>query len=276
MVHPYPTMRLRPGAKVSGFTLIEMAVALFVITLLLGSLMVPLTTQVESRNQAETQRILEQAREALIGFAATNGRFPCPATAASSGAEDFGVGGSAANGICDATATGANVYYGFLPAVTLGFTPVDDGGYAVDAWGISQNRIRYAVSSVTVNGIFRPFTSTNGMKNAGMSNVMAATNLLYVCNSATGASATIPPYCTTSLAASVPVVIWSVGSNAATTGGAGADEQQNPNPSANPQSFDRIFVYRTKAGGSIEFDDIVTWISPASLFHRMIAAGQLP
>lgn len=260
-----------------------MAVAMFIIALLLGSILVPLQTQIESRNFENTQRILEQAREALIGYAAANGRFPCPASATSNGAEDFSGTGTAANGICDATVTGANVYHGFLPAATLGFTPVDASGYAVDAWGLTQNRIRYAVSSVSVNStsnctataISRPFTSTNGMRSASMSCIAAATNLLYVCNSGTGVTGT---NCNTAiaLASSVPVVVWSVGPNAATTGGTSVDELQNPNPTPG-FSADRIFVSRTQSGGtSGDFDDIVTWIGPPTLFNRLIAAGQLP
>ena len=258
-----------------GFTLIEMAVALFVIALLLGSILVPLQSQVESRNYDHTQRLLEQARDALIGYASANGRLPCPASATSNGLEHFSGTGSAANGICNVSVTGANVYYGFLPAATLGFSPVDASGYALDAWGLSQNRIRYAVSNVSVNLVTRPFTTTSGMKSAGMTNIAGATNLLYVCNSGTGVSGS---NCNTAvtLAASVPVVIWSVGPNAATTGGTSVDELQNPNSTAG-FSPDRIFVSKTKSGGTgSEFDDIVTWIGAPSLFNRMIAAGQLP
>ena len=47
---------------------------------------------------------------------------------------------------------------GFLPAVTLGFSPVDSNGYAVDSWGSTQNRIRYAVSNANINGA-NAFTS---------------------------------------------------------------------------------------------------------------------
>jgi prepilin-type N-terminal cleavage/methylation domain-containing protein len=264
-----------------GFTLIEMAVAMFVIVLLLGSILVPLQSQVESRNYEQTQRILDQAREALIGFAAANGRFPCPASSTSSGLED----GNATTGVCNAlTVTAANVYYGFLPAATLGFTPVDASGFAVDAWGGTTNhRIRYAVSSVSVNStanctataISRPFTTPNGMRSATMSCIAAATNLLYVCNSGTGVTGT---NCNTAvaLAASVPVVIWSVGANSGTTGGTSVDERQNPNPTAG-FSADRIFVSRTKSevSGS-EFDDVLTWIGTPTLFNRLIVAGQLP
>jgi type II secretory pathway pseudopilin PulG len=254
-----------------GFTIIEMAVALFVIALLLGSLLVPLTTQVESRNHAETQRILEQAREALIGFAAANGRLPCPASATSNGAEHFfSPGGTAANGICHTSVTfaGAVIFVGFLPAATLGFSPVDSSGYALDAWGLTQNRIRYAVSYQTIGGSTYPFTKTNGMKSATMSTISSTTTLLYVCNSGTGVTGTACGTAT-ALASSVPAMIWSVGANAA-TGGTSTDEAEN-------LDNDRVFVYRTKSGGtSGDFDDLVTWLPSATLFNRMIGAGQLP
>ena len=86
------------GRDAHGFTLIEMAVAMFIIALLLGSILVPLQTQIESRNFESTQRMLDQAREAIIGFAAANGRLPCPASATSNGAEHFfSPGGTAVN-----------------------------------------------------------------------------------------------------------------------------------------------------------------------------------
>jgi type II secretory pathway pseudopilin PulG len=274
----------RAPGSVRGFTLVEIAVVIFIIVLLLGALFVPLQTQIESRNYETTQRILDQARDALIGYAVANGRFPCPASATSNGAEDFSGTNDATTGICDVTVTGANVYHGFLPAATLGLTPTDANGYALDAWGLSpQNRIRYAVSSVSVNStanctataITRPFTKTDGMRSATMACVAAATNLLYVCNSGTGVTGT---NCNTavSLASSIPVVVWSVGPNAATTGGVSTDERQNPNPTAG-FSADRIFVSKTKSDGTGgEFDDLVTWIGPPTIFNRMVAAGKLP
>jgi len=70
-----------------GFTLIEMAVAIFIITLLIGSILFPLTTQVEQRQIAETQKILDETRQAIIGFAVINGRLPRPAVSATNGTE---------------------------------------------------------------------------------------------------------------------------------------------------------------------------------------------
>ena len=272
----------RAGRAVRGFSMVELAVALVIIAILLGSILVPLNTQVESRKYDETQRVLERARDALLGFVAANGRFPCPACASGTdptcgtGVEDLA---DLNNGICGGDVSAPPVYIGFLPATTLGLTGVDSAGFAVDAWGLPQNRIRYAVSSATVT-ITRPFTKPNGMRTAGMSSIAGATTLLYVCNSAAGVTTSD---CGTAgtLASSVPVVIWSVGPNSTTTGGASNDERQNPNPdptSAGPV-VDRIFVSKTKSGGPgdpNEFDDIVTWIGAPTLFNRLIAAGQLP
>ena len=57
-----------------GFTLIEMAVAVFIITLLLGSILVPLTTQVEQRQISDTQKALEEIKEALDRIRSSHGR----------------------------------------------------------------------------------------------------------------------------------------------------------------------------------------------------------
>jgi len=251
------------------------------IGLLLGSLMVPLRSQVENRKFTDTQKILDNAREALIGYAVANGYFPCPADygLVSNGAEathDTATGTclSAGAGSVNGGAT-AGVYVGYLPAVTLGFTPIDANGYAVDAWGLTQNRIRYAVSYTTspVTGITFPYTKVNGMRSAVMSNILSA-NLLSVCNTATGSSNTACASAATTLTSNAIVVIWSLGANAGTTGGTSTQEAENVEALA---SVDRVFVMRDKSDiAATEFDDIVTWISTPILFSRLLAAGQLP
>jgi len=273
--------RARP--HITGFTIVELAVTMLVIAILLGSILIPLNTQVESRNYDETGRVLERAREALLGFAAANGRFPCPASATSNGVEHFfSPGGLPTNGICHSSVTGTNVYAGFLPAATLGVVPVDGQGYALDAWGLSPyNRIRYAVSSQSVNGIPRPFTTlpnppanTLGMRAAGMANISGAA-LLHVCASGTGVVAGSNCGTAATLATNAVIVLWSVGPNSATTGGVSTDEAENPNPAGG--SVDRVFVSKTRSAGTAgEFDDSVTWIGSATVFNRLIQAGQLP
>ena len=234
----------------TGFTLIEMAVVVAVIGLLLGSLLIPLATQVEERRLADVRRTLEDAREALLGFAMANGRLPCPATGTSY-ADENPLGGGACT----------NNYNGFLPASLLGVSPTDAQGYAIDPWG---NRIRYAVTATNANA----YTS-----NLGISNQFTAGTLtpdLQVCSTSFGVSGA-PPSCAfvSRLTDRAVAVIFSTGPNGATNVG---DEAENN------ASNDRLFISRIQtrglAGG--DFDDIVTWLSPNVLYNRMVAAGRLP
>ena len=171
-----------------GFSLLELAIALAVVGLLLGGLLIPLSTQVAQRNESATQKQLDEIKEALLGFAAANGRLPCPASAASKGLESFAAGGDASNGDCGNASGGA--FIGFVPGVTLGLSQVDAEGFAVDAWGNNPyNRIRYAVSSDTLNSVQYPFTRFGGMRSATMSWVASA-ELLHVCATGTGVALT--------------------------------------------------------------------------------------
>ena len=52
-----------------GFTLIELAIVLVIVTILVGGLAMPLSAQIQARRIAETNRTLEEAREAIIGYA---------------------------------------------------------------------------------------------------------------------------------------------------------------------------------------------------------------
>jgi type II secretory pathway pseudopilin PulG len=147
--------RRKPASRTLGFTILEHAVSLSVIALVLGSIMVPLQTQLENRKADETRRTLEVAQEMLLGFAAANGYFPCPADEASNGQEALGA--NHGSGSC-------RVYNGFLPAALLGFTPADAQGYGVDAWDTRLNRVRYAVSDQSIGGITNVLTRANGMR----------------------------------------------------------------------------------------------------------------
>ena len=261
-----------------GFSLLELAIALAVVGLLLGGLLIPLSTQIAQRNESATQKQLDEIKEALLGFAAANGRLPCPASASSKGVESFAAGGDASNGDCGSASGGA--FIGFVPGVTLGLSQVDPEGFAVDAWGNNPyNRIRYAISSDTLNSVQYPFTRFGGMRSATMSWVASA-ELLHVCGTGTGVAMSGGAWhcaaggdATNTLTFNAPVVIWSTGANSA-TGGTSTDEIQNPNP-VNGSSLDRIFVSRTRSANP-EFDDIVTWMSSGRLVNRMIVAGQLP
>jgi prepilin-type N-terminal cleavage/methylation domain-containing protein len=247
------------NSRSAGFTLIEMALAIFVIALLLGSLLVPLATQVEQRQIADTQKYLDDIREALIGFAIANGRLPCPASSTSLGVESP-VGGGACT----------NNFDGFVPAATLGVAPVDNQGFAIDPWG---NRIRFAVAAW--NNVF---TTANAMSATGLATLSASTNTyLLVCSTATGISGSgCAAGSALTSAPGVPAVIYSIGKNGGTSG-TGIDEAANPNPKS--ANNDRVFVSHNAAPKEVpngEFDDIVIWLSPQILYNRMVAAGRLP
>jgi len=150
----------RPDARVriavhaaDGFTLIELAIVLFIITLLLGGVLTPLGQQVVEHQTTESRRTLESARIALVGFALRQagqaGPLPCPdlreghATQANDGLED-----RLADGACAALS-------GNLPWKTLGLTKADAWGnhlsYAVAAdWSVAGTPLAEAVAELQV------------------------------------------------------------------------------------------------------------------------------
>lgn len=73
------TCRHRPRSS-AGFTLMELAMVLLIVALLAGGLLMPLSAQVDLRRSRDTERALADIREALLGYAAINGRLPCPSS----------------------------------------------------------------------------------------------------------------------------------------------------------------------------------------------------
>ncbi len=253
-------------AHVRGFNLLELALGLAILGLVLGSIMVPLQTQVEARKIDDTQRLLLQARDLLMGFVAANGYLPCPADLSSgSGVETVSATAhDSINGACASSVGTTAGYYGYLPAITLGFSPVDSAGFALDAWGTNANRIRYAV--YTDSGTMGlSLVRSGGLSNLGIPTIGSLT-LFNVCQSASGVTTTTCGTAAT-LATNAAVVIWSVGAN---TSARSAQESQN-------LAGTRVFVSRTRSDVSgSEFDDLVMWVPMNLIISRMIAAGQLP
>lgn len=241
----------------AGFTLIELAVSMFIIALLLGAILVPLATQVEERQIAETQKKQDEIKEALIGFAVANGYLPCPAVSAMNGQE-----GNRTAGLCAPR-------IGYLPWQALGVSKLD-------GWG---QIYRYSVTPAFTNNTTTPipiFTLTtsgdilvNTRDNTGVTTILASAN-------------------------SVPAIVISHGRNG--YGGVNGNNVAHFLPpllgtpplwptnfldeSANATS-PNTFVSRTKqqegsTGTGGEFDDVVTWLPRFLLINRMISAGKLP
>lgn len=262
-------------SRSSGFTLVELAMVLFIVSLLIGGLMMPLSAQHEIRGRAETERSLANIREALIGFAVVNGRLPCPAQAsiatgtANAGVEAVtAVGGPCAcadttNGVatigatvCDHDDNGSpSGVTGVLPWATLGLPETD-------AW---DNRYTYrmttrfgrSASSQTVFGCTpttNPTAAAFALCSAGDMTVVTA-----------GGGAAI--------ASTVPAIVVSHGKNLlgaySATGtqiaGAAGDELENADGNTNT-----TFV------SSTSIDDQLVWIPSSILMGRMVAAGKLP
>jgi len=264
-----------PWAVDRGFSLIELAVAVVILSLLFGGLLTPLAVQWDVRQAAETRRILDDVREALLGYAVAHGHLPCP--------DQLGDGDGLADGRVDgldvpAEGCRAGEYEGWVPWATLGVAPGD-------AWG---RRLRYRVS--------REFTRRAGDPSAVPCLRVTGKNpcTLEIGDAGDLAVATRDPQTRTerTLARELPVLVVSLGPN----GLGGVDVAGRPVAPGTPpwdderRNLDRDAVFlardrtpgapgcRDSSGGAplCEFDDLVAWISPHILLGRLVSAGQLP
>ena len=234
-----------------GFTLIELAIVLVIITILIGGLAVPLAAQIQARRIAETKKTLEEAHHALVGYAMSHPSttnpdkpyLPCPDT-----------DGDGRENRPGDSCTNAD---GWFPWADLGTG-------SQDAWG---NRLRYSVET-------REYADrSRGLPNLALLTPPYATlNLKRICRSSA---------CTSIDAIYLPAVVFSHGPN-----GWGA-RNINGNTLSNPTSTDELentngdatFVSRTptQAGhASGEFDDLVVWISDGVLRSRVCPDGGCP
>ncbi len=248
----------------AGFTLVEMAIVLLIVTLLLGGLVPSISSQVDQRHTNETRKQMDEIQQALIGFALINGRLPCPAdgTTPTGGTNSAGIPAgqeyktSGSPPYTCAVVVGNNAV-GVLPWATLGLNETDSWGwrftYQVTAnWADSTDGTGTANCNVTTGVSFQMCSSQN-------------LNIL----TTTVAGTSLTPNGT-------PGVVVSHGKNGygAYTSKGGprlptgpdADETENSNGDVN-------FVYKQ---ATPTFDDLVTWISPNVLINRMVAAGRLP
>ena len=236
----------------NGFTLLEITVVLFIIGLLLGGLLVPLSTYIEQGQRVQTQTQLEEAREMLYGFTLKNHRLPCPDCSSNTAGNCGDIAGADAAHIGDGEEdiiAGDNCAHeiGNLPWVTLGM----DGK---DVWG---HRFTYRV--------------TNNFADAAAAGAGCTPDTLQVSfglcsdgNIDIVAAAGTANY----VARFVPAIVLSHGRNGMDT--ASPDELEN-------SDGDAVFVYRDYSNeATTGFDDMLVWISPHVLRVKMLNAGILP
>lgn len=234
-----------------GFSLIELAIVLVIVTILIGGLAVPLSAQIEARRIAETRKIMEEAKEAILGYAMTHPatplssrHLPCPDT--------DGDGTENRTGD-DCSSFSLTISSGFLPWVDLGVAPQD-------AWG---NRLRYAV------------VKTWADKTTGFSTSSIPNDPLVICSTNTCAADT------PDVANNLAVVLVSHGPN-----GWGAQNVNNPPltllaPPSGPDEVANLDVDRkyvthspTEANATAgEFDDLLVSIPFNQLIARVCPTG---
>ena len=289
-----------PGNNQSGFTLIEIAIVLLIVTILLGYTVALFPKQQELKQYRAAEQEMDEVIAAIIGFAQVNGRLPCPAFPASLGVE---VGGGTAN---------CTRYGGFVPVATLGISgQLNADSLPIDPWG---NPYRYYVSSsdapAPAGGTVGvdDFVNNAEMRAVGLVSTVLAPYIdldgqFLICDAAGGSTDDLctganevfgndagiagpGPY------AGAPFVLISFGKDGSQT--AAGDQLENMGatltfpalamangPSGQPYLLKNVgagettFVKRT-TGFADDFDDIVKWVSPNILFSKMIEAGQLP
>ena len=250
MPHPHyrrlSRLNIRHFPHASGFTLIELAISMFIITLIATALLGPITAQVTQSRISQARTELDQINEALIGFALAQAkpRLPCPDTTGD-GLEDP----------CPNTNT-TETTGGNIPWATLGVP-------ATDPWG---QRYQYRINNAYTNAA-AGFILTTAPAGAGCTPPGGASGFIKICSTATCVAPVT--LLSTVLANGVPAVIYSFGPNG-TAAPTSPDEIENTDN-------DCLYISRTYSSGTgTEFDDLVVWLSPSILLSRMVTAQKLP
>ena len=234
----------------SGFSLTELAIVLLIVALLIAGMVMPLSAQMEMRNSGETRKGLDEIKEALLGFAAVNGRLPCP----DSDTDPTAVG----YGIEEASCSANGVAEGFLPWKTLGVRESDAWGSpwqnpALPRKGHWRYRIErlYADAATLRQRILLPGVSTCNSTDPFPDDCLRIKNEAGI---ALNANTERPV-----------AIVYSVGGNNQPDG---ENASYEPHKSGNP-------TYQASERNA-SFDDLLVWISRATLASRLLAAGRLP
>ncbi len=220
-----------------GFTLVELAIVLLIVTLLLGGLLPTVSSQIEQQRRNDTRKQIEEIRQALFGFAIINGRLPCPTNQPDPANPNYG---SEDPALCATE--------GYLPWKTLGVSETDAWGSRRSAvadpwtgyWRYRADR-NFSVGTITlITGFGTCSPLSSDCMTIQDSNGLALTNT------------TERPV----------AIVYSTGPNLI------ADP--------NNASFEAVGGIYQSDTPNPAFDDILIWISRPQLFNRMVTAGKLP
>lgn len=272
-------------ARSKGFSLIELAIVLFVVSLLLGGILGPLSVQIESENRSSTSDILDDIEDSLMGFAVINGRLPCPdcpdgnvgtCTSVAAANRNDGIGdwsGTVGSRVCRTSV-------GNVPWVDLSTTEFD-------AWSRHFTyRVTLEFSRESQDGT----PASCGTPAIGVSFEMCSDGDIDIYDSYIIGTTGYPS--TASLVTeNVPAIVISHGKDGYDPTQTDQQVENFDRDPVNPVTgidilttyvtasyTDSAFVYTdySLASGDINFDDLVRWISPTILINKMIESGKLP
>lgn len=233
----------------SGFSLVELAILLFIGALLAGALAAPMLVHLQQQERSTTSAELGRIVQALYSFAVVNGRLPCPDCP------------NARYGTCS-TVPPANRNDGREDRNPVGQCETAEGNVpwatlsvpGTDAWG---RHIAYRVSKEFADST--PGTSDCSTTSSQISFGPCSQGTITVED-----GAGIP------IAAGIPAIVVSYGEDGGTMPPVSQAERENVDG-------DNNFALKTYSTDPKEkFDDLLKWVSGAELKNRMILAGKLP
>jgi prepilin-type N-terminal cleavage/methylation domain-containing protein len=226
------------AAASQGFSLIEMAIVLLILGTLMGGVLLAVSQTMENNRRSAALAQLRLIEEALYGYAQVHKYLPCPATDSSQGRAEPDNGSACSQA------------HGFVPAATLNLAgAVNSAGLLLDPW---QNPLRY---SVAANGGAYEFNQPASLLARFMAGTFAA-DMLRVCSDTA---------CSEVIAGAVPAIVYSLGANQATSTAA-----------AELENTDNDTDFVSTAYSEANFDDLLIWLSPYTLYQRLISTKAFP
>lgn len=217
-----------------GFSLLEMAVVIFIISLLLLSFIKPLSLQREIEQIQSTKATLTDIRQALIVYAITEKRLPCP-DINNLNDVDEGQENRKPNKTCQQQ-------YGFLPWAELGMP-------RFDPWG---QRYLYRVDSAFSKTIPSDGLTNNNMR---IRDPFDGSNL-----TSTNAAGESP----------ISAVVYSCGMNKVNN--QVLNTPQSSCLATSSATFSQGNLIEGTANNS--FDDYITWLPSNVLLYHLLSAGK--
>ena len=269
--------------KNAGFTLIELAMVIFIVGLLLGGLLAPLSSRLDQENRAKTRDYLKDVKESILGYAIINGRLPCPDCPDSNspcttgtpndGIQDrvSGVVGGESGMICE-------TYVGNIPWVDLQVNEFD-------SW---DRHLTYRVTAEFADDISgTPGSGYCDTPTIGISFELCAQGDIDIYDTyMVPGSYPMPP----TVAENVPAIIISHGKDGYDSSQTNVEVENYDRQPVNPATganilgsytasdySSNIFIMKDyDSEGSDAFDDLVDWLSPNILMNKMVVSGKLP